>query len=77
MFNFRIIYTPEGNQIINTTLKTLYSTLSEYQINEYIETEKQLEIINRIEQKRKRETERKKKLMRNPFYKIACIFGIV
>lgn len=76
MFNFRIINMPDGNQIIDTTLKTLYSSLPEYQIEEYLETEKQLEIISRMEQKKKKEFERRKKLMRNPFYKIACIFGM-
>ena len=45
MFNFRLINTPDGNQIIDTTLKTPYSSLTPIQMVEYMEMDNQLAYI--------------------------------
>ena len=77
MFNFRLINTPDGNQIIDTTLKTPYSSLTPIQMVEYIEMDNQLEYMKRIERKQKRELERKQKFTYKLFNKVAYMCGIM
>ena len=77
MFNFRLINTPDGNQIIDTTLKTPYSSLTPIQMVEYIEMDNQLEYMKRMERKQQREAERKRKFTYKFMHKVACICGIV
>ena len=77
MFNFRIINTPDGNQIIDTTLKTPYSSLTPLQMEEYIEMDNQLAYMKRIERKQQREAERKRKFAYKLFHKVACACGIM
>lgn len=76
MFDFRLFNTADGNQIIDTTLKTPYDSLTPFQMLEYMEVDNQLSFMERLEKKRIRETERKRKL-KNPIYKIACVCGII
>ena len=77
MFDFRIINTPDGNQIIDTTLKTPYSSLTPLQMEEYIEMDNQLAYIERMERKQKREAERQRKFTYKLFHKVACMCGIM
>ena len=77
MFNFRLINTPDGNQIIDTTLKTPYSSLTPIQMVEYIEMDNQLEYMRRMERKQKREAERQRKFTYKLFHKVACACGIM
>lgn len=77
MFNFRIINTPDGNQIIDQTLKTPYAALTPLQMVEYMEIDNQLAYMERMEQKAKKEAERQRKLVRNPLFRIAYACGIV
>ena len=77
MFNFRLINTPDGNQIIDTTLKTPYNSLTPSQMMEYIEVDNILAHIESIERKQVRETERKRKFTYRLFHKVACICGIM
>ena len=77
MFNFRIIDTQDGNQIIDRNLKTPYNALTSLQMVEYLEIDIQLSIMDRINRNTKKEAERKRKLARNPLWKIACFCGIV
>ena len=77
MFNFRLINTPDGNQIIDTTLKTPYSSLTPLQMEEYIEMDNQLEYMERMERKQKREAERKQKFTYRFMNKVACACGIM
>lgn len=77
MFNFRLINTPDGNQIIDTTLKTPYSSLTPLQMVEYIEMDNQLTYMERMERKQQREAERKQKPTYKFFHKIACTCGIM
>ena len=77
MFNFRLINTPDGNQIIDTSLKTPYSSLTPIQMVEYTEIDNRLEYMERMEKKQKRETERKRKFIYKLFHKLACVCGIM
>lgn len=76
MFNFRIINTPDGNQIIDRNLKTPYNALTPLQMVDYMEIDNQLAFIDRIEREAKRKAEHIKKLARNPLYKIAYMCGL-
>ena len=77
MFNFRLINTPDGNQIIDTTLKTPYSSLTPLQMVEYIEMDNQLAYMKRMERNQKRETQRKRKLTYRFMHKVASMCGIM
>lgn len=57
MFHFRLINTPDGNQVIDTSLKTPYESLTVKQLQEYIEVDEQLSIMKSLEKKRKKEME--------------------
>ena len=77
MFDFRIINTPDGNQIIDPSLKTPYESLSLVKMIEYIEMDKQIAIMDSIRKKKQREADRRRKLARNPLYRLACLCGMV
>ena len=77
MFDFRIIDTPDGNQIIDRNLKTPYNALTPLQMVEYLEMDNRLAYMDRMEQKTRAEAERKRKIVRNPIYKMACFCGLV
>lgn len=77
MFDFRIIDTEDGNQIIDRNLKTPYKALTPLQMVEYSEMDNRLAYMDRIERKARAEAERKRKLARNPIYKMACLCGLV
>ena len=77
MFNFRLINTPDGNQIIDETLKTPYDSITPIEMMEYIEVDAKLECIKRMERKQKREAERQRKFTYKLFHKVACACGIV
>lgn len=76
MFNFRIIETADGNQIIDRQLKTPYNALTPLQMVEYMEMDNQLAIMNRMERKARQKAEHIRRLARNPFYRIACMCGL-
>ena len=77
MFNFRIIETADGNQIIDRQLKTPYNALTPIEMIEYIEMDNQLEYMHRMERKQKREAERKQKFTYRFMHKVACMCGIM
>ena len=77
MFDFRLINTPDGNQIIDTTLKTPYDSITPIEMMEYIEVDAKLECMKRMERKQKRETERKRKFTYRFMHKVACACGLV
>ena len=77
MFNFRLINTPDGNQIIDTTLKTPYDSITPIEMIEYIEVDASISYMERLERKQKREAERKRKFTYKLFHKVACICGIM
>lgn len=77
MFNFRLINTPDGNQIIDTTLKTPYDSITPIEMMEYMEVDARLAYMERLERKQKREAERHRKITYKLFHKVACACGIV
>lgn len=77
MFEFRIIDTPDGNQIIDRNLKTPYKALTPLQMVEYLEMDNRLAYMDRVERKTRAEAERRRKIARNPIYKMACLCGLV
>ena len=77
MFNFRLINTPDGNQIIDTTLKTPYGSLTPLQMMEYTEVDNRLAYMERMERKQKREAEKQQKISHKLFHKVACMCGIM
>ena len=77
MFNFRIIDTLDGNQIIDRNLKTPYKALTTLQMVEYLEMDNRLAYMDRVERKARAEAERRRKIARNPIYKMACLCGLV
>lgn len=76
-FNFRIIDTECGNQIIDRRLKTPYSALTPLQMVEYLEMDNRLAYMDRMERKARAAAERRQKIARNPIYKMACLCGLV
>lgn len=77
MFNFRIITCPDGTQIIDPSLKTPYNALTPDQMQEYIEIDTQIAFMERLKRKAKRESDRKRGIKKNLFYKAASMFGLV
>ena len=51
MFDFRIIDTEDGNQIIRRDITTSYNDLTPLQMIEYIETDKKLLFMDRMKQR--------------------------
>lgn len=66
MFDFRIIDTADGNQIIDRNLKTPYKALTPIQMVEYLEMDNKLAYMDRMERKTRAEAERRRKIARNP-----------
>jgi len=76
MFNFRIIYMSDGNQVIDPSFKTPFNSLTPSQMEDYIEMDKQLTYMERMKEKERKRMERKRKIKRNPLWKIANFCGI-
>lgn len=76
MFNFRIITTADGNQIIDRSLKTPYNALTPTQMLEYTELDNQMAFMDRME-KAKQKAEHMRKLAKNPLYKMAWMVGLI
>lgn len=77
MFNFRIIDTVDGNQIIDRNLKTPYDALTPLQMVEYTEMDNRLLIMDRMERNERQKAEHMRKVARNPFYRMACMVGLI
>lgn len=76
MFNFRIIDMADGNQIIDRHLKTPYNALTAVQMMEYVEMDIQLELMDRMKRKDRKEAERRRRIARNPLYRLALMCGL-
>ena len=77
MFNFRIITLPNGNQVIDPSLKTPYDSHTPLQMVEYTEMDERLAYMDRMERKEKEEVERRRKMKGNLFYRLACVAGLL
>ena len=71
MFNFRIINTADGNQIIDRNLKTPYDALTPTQMDN------SLAFMDRMERKAREKAEHMRKVAKNPFYRMACMVGLI
>ena len=58
MFDFRIINTANGDQIIDRTLKTPYDSLDAVTMVEYIEMANQILVMDRMKRKYEREAKK-------------------
>ena len=77
MFNFRIIICDDGTEIIDRHLKTPYNALTAVQMVEYLEMNNQLAYMDRLERKARRQAERRRRITRNPLYRLALVCGLV
>lgn len=77
MFNFRIINTADGNQIIDRSLKTPYNALTPTQMLEYTEMDNSLAFMDRMERKAREKAEYMRRVARNLFYRLACMVGLM
>lgn len=77
MFDFRIINMPDGNQVITHNLKTPYKSLTPSQMEEYEEVDREIAWMKRQKKNKQKEAERKRKLAKNPLYRLACFCGMV
>lgn len=75
-FEFRIIDTVDGNQVIDRQLKTPYNALTPSQMVEYTEMDNQLAYMDRLEKKARDEADRRRRVASNPLYRLACIIGL-
>ena len=76
-FGFRIIICSNGTEIIDRNNTTSYSELTPVQMMEYTETDAQLFLMDRMERIAREEMERRRKLIKNPLYRIAVLCGLV
>ena len=76
-FGFRIIVSSNGTEIIDRNKTTLYSELTPLQMMEYTEMDAQLFLMDRMERRAREEMERRRKIYRNPLYRIAVLCGLV
>lgn len=74
MFEFRIISMLDGTEIIDTTLKTPYESLTPSQMVEYTEMDKQLAYMDRIRGREQRQTEHK--FISSLLHRFICLWGI-
>ena len=77
MFNFRIITTADGTQIIDRRLKPPYASLTPTQMMEYMEMDNSLAFMDRMERKAREKAEQTRKLAKNQLYKMACMVGLI
>ncbi len=73
MFHFRIIACDDGTDIIDTTLKTPYESLTPSEMVEYTEMDKQIAYMERMKERERRKAGRG----RNLLYKAVCMLGLV
>lgn len=66
MFNFRIVNTPDGNQIIDRSLKTPEESLNAVSLLEYMEVDAAMLALDRASKNKKRSI----------IQKLAATFGI-
>ena len=67
MFNFRIINTADGNQIVDRKHTTSYEELTPLQMVEYVELEARLYHMDRIERNARKAADKKKSTLQNGF----------
>ena len=76
MFDFRIVDTEDGNQIIDRQSKTPEDILTPLQSIEYIELDSRLFYMDRMERKARAEREREQKFVKNLFLRLAVFWRL-
>ena len=76
-FNFRIIKSNNGTEIIDRNRITPIAALTPIALIEYKRTENDLYHMDRQKIKEQRETERKRKFIYRFMHKVACMCGIM
>ena len=76
-FNFRIIKSNNGTEIIDRNRITPIAALTPIALIEYKRTENDLYHMDRQKRKQQREAERKRKLLYRFMHKVACACGIM
>ena len=83
-FGFRIIDMEDGSQVIDESMKTPMDSLTPEMQADYMEVHEQLAFMERMRKKERREMDRlkmevgrRRKLARNPLYRMACFCGLV
>ncbi len=77
MFNFRIIRTAEGLEIIDRTLSTSSDLLNPFELMDYVALEDTLAFMDRKRRISRKRSRRKRKLARNPLYRLLGIIGLI
>lgn len=75
-FSFRLIDMGNGSQVIDESIKTPMDALTPELQAEYMEVHEQLAFMKMIQKNDRRETERGRKLERNPLHRLACFCGL-
>ena len=76
-FNFRIIKSNNGTEIIDRNRITPIAALTPIALIEYKRTENDLYFIDRQKAKQQREAEHKRKFIYRFIHKVACACGIL
>ena len=76
-FNFRIVKSDDGTEIIDQNRITPIAALTPIALIEYKRTENDLYFMDRQKRKQEREAERKRKLTYRFMHKVACACGIM
>ena len=76
-FNFRIVKSADGTEVIDRNLITPIASLTPIALIEYKRTENDLYFIDRQKRKQQREAERKQKFTYRFMHKVAYMCGIV
>lgn len=76
-FNFRIVKSADGVEIIDCNRITPIAALTPITLIEYKRTENDLYFMDRQKRKQQREAERKRKFTYRFMHKVACMCGIM
>lgn len=76
-FDFRIIDTECGDQVIDRRHNTPCNILTPLQMVEYLEMDNRLAYMDRMKRKARAEAERRRKIDRNPLLWLVCAYGVV
>lgn len=77
MFNFRIITTAEGLEIIDRTLSTSSDLLNPFELMDYVALEDTLAFMDRKRRISRKRSRRRRKFARNPLYRLLGIIGLI
>lgn len=77
MFNFRIITTAEGLEIIDRTLTTSSDLLNPFELMDYVKLEDTLAFMDRKRRISRKRSRQQKKTCKDPLYRLLGIIGLI